>query len=284
MRADVFTTTGESHLSCQDYSRIGPDSIVLSDGCSSSPDTDIGARLEALSALQAERDAAGLTSSVPDIAGLASKMACNLDLKDKSVLDATMIMIQYKRPWAYITMVGDGVCGWKNRDGRIYLFKRTYDGNAPMYVGYLLSNLKDKVKGKESLEYLYTYAVPPELGGNYPLFMSPTFKEPFPAINHDEDDGTIRVKLPEDKVELVFGATDGMLSFYRNVSTETSKVAEVAMWDVVASRFLSFKTFAGKFVSRRAKRALQEMKEEGYVPMDDFSMGVVLMEKEEPKP
>jgi hypothetical protein len=115
--------------------------------------------------------------------------------------------------------------------------------------------------------------------------MSPTSKQPFPAINHDEDDGTIRVKLLEDEVELVFGATDGMLSFYRNVSTETSKVAEVAMWEDVASRFLSFKTFAGKFVSRRAKRALQEMKEGGYVPMDDFSMGVVLLEKtEDPKP
>ena len=276
MRADVFTTTGESHLSCQDYGRIGPDSIVLSDGCSSSPDTDIGARLVALSALQADRDSqSGLVMDVKDVAGLAFQMADDLDLTSRTVLDATMLMIQYKRPWAYITMVGDGVCGWRTRDGRTYLAKRSYEGNAPMYMGYLLSDLKDRVKSKESLEYLYVADVGP--GGTLPFVPGDTSDAP--AIEHDDSDGTIRIKVHEDDATMAFVATDGMLSFYKNVSTETSKTAEVARLIDVAPKFLSFKTFAGKFVSRRAKKALQELKDEGYVPMDDFSMGVVLLEK-----
>lgn len=272
MRADIFTTTGESHLSCQDYSRMGPNSIVLSDGCSSSLDTDIGSRLVALAALQVEREGqSGLVIDVEHVARLAFQMANNMGLTRQDILDATLLMIQYRRPWVDITMVGDGVCGWK-MDGTTYLIKRNYEGNAPMYVGYVTSDLKDKVKS--SLEYMFF----DDVGRSGILSLDAVL------IEHDKSNGTMKIKIHEDKASMVFVATDGMLSFYKNVLTETSKTSEVVKLIDVAPRFLSFKTLAGQFVSRRAKKALQEMKAEGCIPMDDFSMGVVLLDKAEETP
>src|SRR5215203_2249321 len=44
MNTDCFFNIGATHSVCQDYVVASP-YLILSDGCSSSPDTDIGARL-----------------------------------------------------------------------------------------------------------------------------------------------------------------------------------------------------------------------------------------------
>ena len=53
-RTDAFFSIGKTHMVCQDYARSGttraghPYAIVC-DGCSSSPDTDLGSRFLAMS-------------------------------------------------------------------------------------------------------------------------------------------------------------------------------------------------------------------------------------------
>ena len=54
MNADHYYTIGNSHSVCQDYAISGLVEngayAILSDGCSSSPDVDVGARMLSLSA------------------------------------------------------------------------------------------------------------------------------------------------------------------------------------------------------------------------------------------
>src|SRR6476659_1428102 len=45
MNADATINIGATHALCQDYVIAKDRHVILSDGCSSSPDTDIGARL-----------------------------------------------------------------------------------------------------------------------------------------------------------------------------------------------------------------------------------------------
>ena len=53
--ADAFFSIGKTHMVCEDYARAGTQQnglpyALVCDGCSSSPDTDIGARLLGMAA------------------------------------------------------------------------------------------------------------------------------------------------------------------------------------------------------------------------------------------
>lgn len=143
MNADSFFAIGKSHTVCQDYARSGKYGHgrafgVVSDGCSSSPDTDVGARaltLSAITGLESYR-----SDFAPHLLGHLPFIAANhtqgLPL---SCLDATLLMVYEREDGLIQTLAtGDGVILARERQSRaVWTWEIDYAG-FPGYLSYLL--------------------------------------------------------------------------------------------------------------------------------------------------
>ncbi len=133
LHVDAHFARGRGHTVCQDYATVGPGVAVVCDGCSSAPNSDVGARLVAHAALQATPDALadGTWIGRTDTARLA------LDL-DMSALDATCIVARAHEDAIEVTMFGDGVVAARREDGSLTVIEVTFPQSAPPYPSYTL--------------------------------------------------------------------------------------------------------------------------------------------------
>src|SRR6185295_18680312 len=90
MNTDAAINIGSTHSVCQDYAIARNGYVVLADGCSSSPDTDIGARL----LVKALDQRLGTPTDIEELhresARTALGWAAMLGLPDQAV-DATLL-------------------------------------------------------------------------------------------------------------------------------------------------------------------------------------------------
>jgi len=140
LSADACHFIGRTHAVCQDYAAagsLGPAAAyaLVSDGCSSSADTDVGARLLARSAIRslAEHGRLELASTLRR-AALAARA---LGLPTTS-LDATLLVAVAAPDRLRATCLGDGVIAARHRDGQIESWEVRFSGNAPGYPSYAL--------------------------------------------------------------------------------------------------------------------------------------------------
>lgn len=164
---DHFTLQGHSlgHLEhgCQDYAYSFSDGdlhvAIVSDGCSSAPNSDVGARLLVLSAgqlvgqvLPAQLSDAGAEAHVLRDAlelGLLFRleqmfgMLSNGAFLGPLLLDCTLIIAARYKDRAFVFMFGDGYIGVDYLDGSFELTRREYTAtiggvrrSAPNYLAY----------------------------------------------------------------------------------------------------------------------------------------------------
>ena len=125
--ADAHFSIGKSHRVCEDYARAGilpadrPFAIV-SDGCSSSPDTDFGSRL--LTVTAQERILHDKDHYAPrGVVWQASSMARAL-LLPPHCLDATLLTIHQLSSGVFrVYAVGDGAVAARRRDGTVDIWR-----------------------------------------------------------------------------------------------------------------------------------------------------------------
>src|SRR5215203_3069967 len=128
MNADSAFQMGSNHAVCQDYAVAGACAatahvdgalaprgpyVILSDGCSSSPDTDTGARLLVKAAERLLRDsggppAEGVAGLHAEAARLALSWAAQLGLRPQAV-DATLLTAHVDGEELVVGCSGDGV-------------------------------------------------------------------------------------------------------------------------------------------------------------------------------
>jgi hypothetical protein len=124
--ADAWFSRGHSHRVCEDYAlaraREADARAVLCDGCSGSPDTDVGARLLARAAL------AEHLHQLPTQA-----QALGLPVES---LDATLAVIDADQAQIRVSLHGDGVLAVRRVDGAIALWVVDYPANAPAYPAH----------------------------------------------------------------------------------------------------------------------------------------------------
>lgn len=256
---DVCYAIGKTHDVCQDYGVAsdpdwdsGPAYVVASDGCSSSPDTDMGARFLAR--------AATLFSGFDPLAIIlkADGYRKAMDLPPQC-LDATLLSSQVRPEdgGAVVFVSGDGVVVGRKRDGSGYdHWVLTYNHNAPAYLSYLLDpgRLKSyldggcgklKIEGSE-----HPQPEEPVLGLN--------FVRGFDSAEYD----------------LVLVMTDGVTSFQRR---EGTCFVPVPLSDVLA-QILDFKTLTPGFIRRRMGKFLTKFcPQNGWHHTDDITVaGIVL--------
>lgn len=265
---DAYYTIGKTHLFCQDYAVYGAQPfphIILADGCSAAPNSDLGARLLVLNARRfLPYYLRGMLSECNSetnhwrlglrIIRRAARQARDLGL-DLDVLDATLLIAWCAHGFVHIHLYGDGCIATRNHSGDIAVIRVEYAENAPYYLSYLLDAergaLYREALGAEphTAQSIYYHAEGGTTCRQAPYAESTQF----------------RFKLATFPTVAV--ATDGLHSLVNADSGERMDVLETAQ------RFLDFPNLERNFVKRQTHQALFAYSQQRVVNLDDLGWG-----------
>lgn len=273
--ADVHFAIGQTHGVCQDYGLAddpGQSGLsdylayaIVCDGCSSSPDTDWGARFLARAGASAFRPFDAL--NVVQRADIYRK---TLEL-DPHALDATLLLIrETENRDAEVIVYGDGVVVARKRDGSGYQsWAISFNLNAPAYLTYLLE--PDRLAAYRRAGGGVKTIV--ENNGTAYSSSPPTRVSNPDEIVPDLNPAFYRV-FSRAEYDLVLVMSDGAESFQKRDGT---RFVPVPLADVLY-QVMDFKTLTHGFIKRRLGRFLGKFcPQNGWAHNDDFAVaGMVL--------
>jgi len=253
MNADATINIGSTHAICQDYAIARGRYVVLSDGCSSSPDTDIGARLLVKALDQSLSTATNIEELHKESARIALGWAGMLGLPAQSV-DATLLSAHVEGDDLIIACSGDGVIVVESQTGVLDLYAITSPSGYPFYPSY--------AHQPERLA---------ELVAN-----NRCTKE----IKHGErittsDSLTVAFRFNVADYKYAAIASDGLYSFFHTQQATNGKRLEPLSLPDVLNEFWSFKNSHGAFVERRMKRFKKDTQPKRWQHADDLAIGVI---------
>lgn len=226
--ADSHYRIGYRHAVCQDYACHGFEPLpyaIVADGCSGSPDSDIGARLLAR---QAARHIAAFATAdhwatVRRCVTLATAQARRLGLAS-TALDATLLIAVWTPQRVRVRLYGDGWLVQRQRDGQQRLYGLSYSGNTPFYPAYLT----------DPARLAQYHAAAPVLHIRHD---TQTTAQPF--------DTPVMFDFDPAELTLLALATDGLETFTNEPTA-------------IAAELTAFPNLNGPFVQRRLRRALAD--------------------------
>jgi hypothetical protein len=272
MNTNHYYEIGSSHLVCQDYAISGKlsDNIsyaIISDGCSSSPDVDIGARLLPYAMLKEmtifqqhtellKRDTGDLFKRViTDARSISDQLRVT-----PLCLDCTVLMALSDGKSIHIYVYGDGGIILVDREGKVDYIDFDYDSGAPYYMSYFMeparhAGYQQEFNSKSCLNIHNYNDQESGLLGTYTKFDENIYKNCF-------------FNLSADKYKAVAVVSDGVKSYTQGSEGETKEIGRYEM----AARFGAYKNFVGKFVERRMNKIKIENTANGIVHYDDISV------------
>lgn len=257
MHTDSFFSQGHTHTVCQDYALSGFDSAaqpfaIVADGCSSSPNSDVGARLLAHAAQQYLRKENAFCP--PNVLRQARLVAAALDIPNRC-LDSTLGVIRASTSLFEVWLAGDGNIAATRHDGSIDQIHISYPDDHPAYLSYtddpsrlgayMHRNPKRNVLWRRSNNSSHQYSE----------YLRP-------------DSYIYAVTFCRRLFQNVTIMSDGLQSF-------RSATGLIAKDHELASELLAFRSHKGQFVTRRARRMLKRHQERGLRPLDDFSAATI---------
>ncbi|RDJ35534.1 MAG: hypothetical protein DWQ19_12010 [Crenarchaeota archaeon] len=278
MNSDCFFTIGSTHRVCQDYAISKANHALISDGCSSAPDTDFGSRLLVKSAEDQLVETMTCTSEhySPDflpwvfksVIKNANVTARVLELSVDS-LSATLLAVALDESHNIFSTIcfGDGAVVGKTKEGKLHIMEYEFQSGAPYYMRYELTK-EDKNR------YIK------EFGREFVLRI--TTVDPEGEISRISKNGHLSLEEPffqrwfdTDSYDTVAIMSDGINSFVKQETTATSKQNFPVDSAEIIRELMVFKNYSGSFVQRRCQKAFKKFKELNITNYDDFSMGVV---------
>jgi len=277
-RADHHFVIGGDHVTygkpCQDHALSQADdgmaAVVVSDGCSSGGETDMGARLTTFLLMQTIRELdkgnLGQESIFASRHAAFSAAATLLGLRETDTL-ATLLYAYLAPSGGHVYLQGDGVVARELRDGTVMLSRFDWANNMPFYPAYA-----DSVNGN-SERFVLAH------GGDPSARL-------FTAEHWVRSPGSLWTKASEEASSLQDGMKGVSIAFDAAAMEETSAVAVFTDgvtsvsgvdWKDAVLRLLDFKTTEGAFMKRRLSRALKEFGKDGNGPRDDLACAVVLI-------
>lgn len=252
MNTDAFFAVGRQHHICQDYAIAGKGVAALSDGCSSSPNTDLGARF--LCRL-------GVTKGPHAAIHAATSLLAPLDLPKES-LDATLLLARWDDPAQSVKVfiAGDGVLVGRRRDGGSTVIVSEFPSGAPFYLNYGTNDARRQ-------GYLQ------EFGGKH-VFTVSTPESETVQESQVEEPPVVMFEFLASTFDLVLLLSDGAKTFRRPVPQARGATEPVPLQEVV-DNLLQVKGYVGEFITRRAKRFLQDATARGWHHDDDFSVAAI---------
>lgn len=276
MGADVFFNIGKTHKVCEDYAVCGltPDEkhpyAIVSDGCSSSKNTDIGSRIICKS-LESMFHFYNANPHVPGQLLPLENALIYMQVKaeeildsfkgiiDGQALDCTSLAIHRYDQEFHVIAAGDGVIAAKRHDGTLEIKVIEFAGNAPIYMGYVLNpeRLEMLKKMYDCTKRIYTHIN----GKPADVMVSNEIAEYF--------------VYPISEYQMVAVMTDGVLSFRQLTDSLTSRTSEAVPVTEIVHNLMDFKGLVGEFVHRRCSKFLSECIGKNRFHTDDFAIGVV---------
>ncbi len=262
VKVDSYYVMGQSHLVTQDYAISGTEPfpyIILSDGCSSSSHTDIGARLLAMAAKQyltkkvLNNKRINAKKLILKVASKASAAANNLGAAN-TLLDATLMIVFMMNNQVYIYVFGDGAIFYTTKSGDFSIINISYSHNAPYYPVYQIDESRDKQYRMKSMNDF-------KISESSKTSQKENIYEPTELV------------FPVSELSSLLIATDGVSSFY---DTKNSKPVKI---DSIAKELSDFKNTKGDFIKRRIKRILKKGAATEIYNMDDLAVGAMILEK-----
>ena len=265
MNIDTFLEIGSQHKVCEDYIVSGNDPvpyIILSDGCSTSDNTEMGSRILSHLAKQFLKYNADELHDVDYwklgtwVIHNAEQTARQLGLS-KSCLTATLIVAYYLDNQIRIMIYGDGSFVTVGSMGGIDITSIEYEGNAPYYLVYLVDQFRHELYHERSPRKLIKF----------------TYSD---GSKRDEDvayDSPLDFKLSTTVNPLVLPMSDGIDSFLHGTDRQP---AEQFM-----PLFVDFKNTKGEFLKRRLNKQMKSFTRSGIHHFDDLSIGAFLKIEEQ---
>lgn len=283
MNADCAFRIGASHSVCQDYARAGAHPhatkeglglqsgpyVILSDGCSSSPDTDFGARLLVRAAEQALRGGGGVPpSDLADVHEEAARRALawaeSAGLPPQAV-DATLLTAHLSGGQLILGCSGDGVICLRSRAGALDVYAVSYPSGYPVYPSY--AHQPGRLRALEAA------TLPAR---EVRRFRSDSVEEclrPAGVTRGGPLTEVLAVSASDYEYAALF--TDGIHSFHRAAQTAGGVVVESVTTDEALRALVSFKGGGGSFVGRRVRRFGKDCEARGWRHEDDLAVGAL---------
>ncbi len=274
IETDSFFTMGKRHFICEDYVLTSADgkTVFLSDGCSSSPNTDIGARFLCLCGMKAIEGYKHLAATKIVSAYLELGLSTITEAGDliekfpeipKEALDATLItaFVSEDNSYVYVCIYGDGNVALKFKDRPITVNNYSFLGSAPYYLNYSLPINHSRLEA-------YREA----MAGQNTLTHSEIIGE-VRKIKTRKHDSPVICKVNTNDLEMVAIMSDGVESFSNMNTGEAVPVYEAI------TELLNFKTTKGQFVKRTARAAVKRYAKDQIYHSDDLSVAVMLFEE-----
>lgn len=250
MHIDTFLAKGSTHPICQDYISANEKVIALSDGCSSSPNTDIGARLLILNALQEPPEMFNNNAIINKAEIIRQALEVN-----QTCLDATLVTMQIKEDHARINIFGDGNLILVKEDGSWDWVNINFLSGAPYYLSYLLDDTR---------KACYLEAFPENF-----VITSITSKGEVNSIESKIVIPSLFAIIKWEDVKYIIITSDGLTSFINKKTREPVDTTKVI------TDILDFRVDTGEFLKRRMNRLLKDYEREDIILMDDLSAGIL---------
>lgn len=268
IQTDIFIKMGISHKICEDYiiQGMNPEPfIILSDGCSSSYGTEMGARILCHLAKQYLRYRVDDLHSIK-YEKLGSWVIHNAEMTVRqlglklSCLDATLIVAFQLEDEIRIFIYGDGMIAVK-KDDDIVTHSIDFTNNAPYYLSYLVDDHRHKLYHEMKNEKILTS-------------QSTIAKKHSSSWAYDNP--TI-FTYHKDSFDVLFIASDGLASFIVDTPNEYTIIKP----EEILPAFMTFKNLKGEYLKRRLNKALKGFYNTGINHFDDLSIGSFISVKED---
>lgn len=265
---DSFFTIGSTHKVCQDYALSGEQKgfsyALVGDGCSSSPNSDVGSRI--LLHL-VEKIISGTKLPLSEFfLGLfesAREMMSQMGLPDRA-LDSTLLLASHEEGGLVnVEVLGDGFIAARKRGLDLFEYWGVYSfDNLPGYLRYLYE-FPDDLHNLEREVFHWN--------GEEEVSIS---KEKLSYENY-----LYKLSLDPEEYDLICLLSDGAASFQERNSRSTSIVYESVPVKKILEQIMSVKGFKGEFITRRCHSFLKKWcKEKEWVHSDDFSVAALFLE------
>lgn len=282
MRSDSTFYIGTTHKVCEDYAVNRDNIIVVSDGCSSSPNTDIGARIVCECAKEYSRE-----NRIKKIVIMyRAKQIINIMDVPKRALDVTLLTAFEEDNKIIIKTIGDGNIIFKTKDGILHVISMSYARSAPYYMNYIYYHEDDAAwenipnndytieystikcnKKEEDCYSITTHGAPN--GGISTLNNMPNCDFYFSKKENN-------IALDKENIEWVALSSDGLNSFYERIETETS-IANESIWYInVIIELLKINNIKGQFVQRRINKFRKTCAKKNWHNADDVSLAILV--------
>lgn len=260
MNADHMFAIGHDHTVCEDYAlsgvKMGFGYAIVSDGCSASPDVDVGCRALALAAREVLLKRI-ITESNPDLGMfgqetilIAEHVFDHFRHLHSQTLDATLLVAFIRDNKITAMIFGDGVFIHRKKDA-IELLHVTLTSGAPDYLSYRLDGNRMDSYNKlvDNRKVVWT-----NYNGTW------DYKPHNPII----------IERPVEPGDIVAVCSDGINSFKKH---DGNAIA----WLELVPEFTAFKTTEGEFVQRRIAAFKRKCIKDQTVHTDDISISSIVV-------